>query len=156
MMTSSSFTLHREPSASRGALLHEGRDTGFHLEAAVLEAQFQVEPGLWLLFFTDDSPYEEALRIVLLDSHFRLLDGLALGLPYTPGLLSGLQPEGAHRMAFEFFAGTRMVLTVHPLGVVHVVRRLPSFARPLTRRLLSKHYLSVESVQAQRTGVEAP
>ena len=30
-MTLSSFTLRGEPSSSRAALLHEGRDTGFHM-----------------------------------------------------------------------------------------------------------------------------
>lgn len=148
MVTVSSFSLRREPSASRGTLLHEGRDTGFHIDAALLEAQFEVQPGLSLLFFTDNSPHEEELQVVLLDPRFRLLDGLALGQPYTPGVLSGLHPEGAHRIAFEFFADTRMVLSVHPQGVAHVMRRLPPGTRPLTGRFFSKHYLSIESVQA--------
>jgi hypothetical protein len=112
----------------------------------VLEAQYQIQPGLYLLFFSDNCPFEEELQVVLLDGQFRLLDGLALGQPYTPGVLSGVQPEGEHRIAFTFFADTPMVLRVHPQGVAHVLRRLPPFARPLTGRFFSKHHLSVESV----------
>lgn len=146
MVTVSSFTLRREPSASSGTLLHEGRDTGFRIEAAVLEAPFQVQPGLYLLFFSDDNPYEEQLQVVLLDGHFRLLDGLALGQPYTPGVLSGVQPEGEHRIAFTFFSDTPMLLKVHPWGELHALRRLPPFARPLTGRFFTRHHLSVEGV----------
>lgn len=127
-----------------GALLHEGRETGLRIHAASLEAQFQVQPNLFLLFFTDDSPYEEELQILLLDTHFQLLDGLRLGQPYTPGILSGLDPQGEQRLLFDFFSSTRLLLSVHPEGVFHLSRRLPSFARPLRGRFFSRHYLSLQ------------
>jgi hypothetical protein len=146
----SCFTLRRE-SAERAApprvLLYEGRPSGFHIDAAVLEAQFLVPPDLYLLFFTDDSPYEEGLRIVLMDHRFRLLDGLELGQWYTPGILSGLQPEGPERISFEFFPGMRMALRVDPKGLFQLVRRLPSFVRPLKRRLFSTNHLFIERIQ---------
>jgi hypothetical protein len=145
----STFSLRGEPATQEGpvgALLHEGRETGLRIHAASLEAQFQVQPNLFLLFFTDDSPYEEELQILLLDTHFQLLDGLRLGQPYTPGILSGLDPQGEQRLLFDFFSSTRLLLSVHPEGVFHLSRRLPSFARPLGSRFFSRHYLSLEEV----------
>jgi hypothetical protein len=38
-----------------GALLYERRETGLRIHAARLKAQFQVQPNLFLLFFTDTS-----------------------------------------------------------------------------------------------------
>ncbi|WP_257454427.1 hypothetical protein [Archangium lipolyticum] len=127
-----------------GALLHEGRETGLRIHAAMLEAQFQVQPNLFLLFFTDDCPFEEELQILLLDMHFQLLDGLRLGQPYTPGILSGLDAQGEQRLLFDFFSGTRLLLSVHPEGVFHVSRRLPSFARPIKGRFFARHYLTLQ------------
>jgi hypothetical protein len=142
-----SFSLRGEPATQEGpvgALLHEGRETGLRIHAARLEAQFHVQPNLFLLFFTDDSPYEEELQILLLDTHFQLLDGLELGQPYTPGMLSGLDAQGEQRLLFDFFADTRLLLSVHPEGVFHMIRRLPSFARPLKGRFFSRHYLTLQ------------
>src|SRR5688572_11109756 len=119
MTPSSCFTFRSESSgraAPRGTLLYEGRDSGFRIDAAVLEAQFLIPPGLHLLFFTDNSPYEEELQIVLLDQHLQFLDGLRLGQGYTPGVLSGLSPEGDQQLAFDFFPDTRMRLRVHAEG----------------------------------------
>lgn len=130
-----------------GALLHEGRETGLRIHAVSLEAQFQLQPGFYLLFFTDNSPYEEALQIVLLDSHLQFLDGLELGQPYTPGVLSDIHAESEQRILFDFFEGTRLLLSIQPEGVFHLSRRLPSFARPLKGRFFSRHYLTVQEAR---------
>lgn len=144
----SCFTLRAEPTQEEplGALLHEGRDTGLRIRAARLEAQFQVQPGLSLLFFTDNTPYEEELQIMLLNPQLQLLDGLKLGQPYTPGILSDIDARGERQIFFDFFASTRLLLSIQPEGVFHVSRRLPSFASPIKRRLFSKHYLTVQEV----------
>ncbi len=147
----SAFSLRGEPATREGAagpLLHEGRETDLRVHAARLEAQFQVQPGLFLLFFTDDSPYEEELQILLLDSQLQWLDGLKLGQPYTPGILSELDARDEQRIRFGFFSGTRLLLSVHPEGVFHVRRSLPSFARPVKGRFFSKHYLTLQEVPA--------
>jgi hypothetical protein len=146
----SCFTLRGEPATREGppgTLLHEGRDTGLRISAASLEAQFQLQPGFYLLFFTDNTPYEEALQIVLLDSHLQFLDGLELGQPYTPGILSGIHAESEQRILFDFFASTRLLLSIHPEGIFHLIRRLPPFARPLKGRFFSRHYLTIQEVR---------
>lgn len=126
-----------------GLLLHEGRETGLRVQAASLEAQFHVPPGFFLLFFTDSSPYEEQLQILLLDPHFQLLDGLTLGQSYTPGLLNHLAPQGEQQLRFDFFADIHLLLSVHPEGTFQMSRRLPSFASALKGRFFSRHYLSL-------------
>ena len=151
----SSFTLRGEPATGegpQGTLLHEGRETGLRIHAASLEAQFQLQPGFSLLFFTDNSPYEEALQIVLLDSRLQFLDGLELAQPYTPGILSGIHAESEQRILFDFFEGTRLLLSIHPEGVFHVSRRLPPFARPLKGRFFSRHYLTIQEAQGTTKG----
>jgi hypothetical protein len=126
-------------------LLYEGRDSGLTVHAAKLEAQFLIPPALHLLFFTDNTPYEEELQVMLLDGRLRFMDGVRLGSPYTPGMLSSLQPVGDHQVTFEFFPQLLMELKVHPEGIFQVIRRLPPFAKPLKRRPFSKHYLSIKS-----------
>ncbi|WP_052517874.1 hypothetical protein [Archangium violaceum] len=146
----SCFTLRGEPATRegpQGSLLHEGRETGLRIHAASLEAQFQLQPGFYLLFFTDNSPYEEALQIVLLDARLQFLDGLELGQPYTPGILSGIHAESEQRILFDFFEGTRLLLSIHPEGRFHLIRGLPPFARPLEGRFFSRHYLTLQEVR---------
>jgi len=146
----SCFTLRSEPATREGplgALFHEGRETGLRIHAASLEAQFQLKSGFYLLFFTDNSPYEEALQIVLLDSRLQFLDGLELGQPYTPGILSGIHAESEQRILFDFFEGTRLLLSIHPEGMFHLSRHLPSFARPLKGRFFSRYHLTIQEVK---------
>lgn len=152
----SSFSLRGGPETQEGPaglLLQEGRETGLYVQAASLEAQFHVPPGLFLLFFTDNSPYEEQLQILLLDSHFQLLDGLTLGQSYTPGLLSQLEPQGEQQLRFCFFADIHLLLSVHPEGMFQISRHLPSFAKALKGRFLSRYYLNIQ-VTAGSTGQE--
>ena len=149
----SSFSLCGAPATREGpvgALLHEGRETGLRIHAASLEAQFQVQPGLFLLFFTEDSPYEEQLQILLLDPRFQILDGLTLYQPYTPGILANLEPQGEQRLRFDFFTDTRLLLSVNPEGAFHVRRRLPSFASALKGRFFSRHYLALQEFAGTR------
>lgn len=88
-----------------------GQRPGPSLEGAVLEAQFLLDDGRYLLLLSDDSPYEERIHVVLLDRDLSPLDTLEIGAPYTPGLLSGLEPQG-DRLRFRF-AGAVFILRVH-------------------------------------------
>ena len=146
-----SFSLRGEPPVRDepvGSLLQEGRETGVRVHAVCLEAQFHVPPDLFLLFFTDDCPYEERLQILLLGPRFQVLDGLSLSWPYTPGLLGHLHPEGERRLRFEFFSERPLRVSVLPESVFHVFRRLPFFASPRRGRFFSRHHLTLEEVPA--------
>lgn len=56
----------KEPTSE---VLVDGRATGRFVPGAVLEAAIQWE-NYYLLFMTGDVPYEEMLRVVLLDDQF--------------------------------------------------------------------------------------
>jgi len=43
-----------------------------------------------ILFVTDNIPFEDYLRIYLLDAHWQIVDSAVLGAIYTTGAFSGL------------------------------------------------------------------
>ena len=101
----------------RSELLWEGRPTAVRVDGVSLEHQVELPAG-HLLFLTEDSPYEEGLHIYLLDRDMRVIDGLELGAPYAPGILSDVMLEGDDAVSFSFFGDDRWRLEVKakPLG----------------------------------------
>lgn len=63
----------------------DGVKTGITVPVKVLEAAVKVDADRYLLFLTDDVPYEEALHIVLLHRKTGILEKLFLGGPYLTG-----------------------------------------------------------------------
>jgi hypothetical protein len=93
-----------EGETPRSELLWQGRRIGVMVDGVRLEKQFEV--GLrYLVFLTEDCPYEEGLHIYLLDAERRPLDGLELSFPYTMGILGAVQPQGETALTFSFFGG---------------------------------------------------
>jgi hypothetical protein len=67
----------------------------------VLEAA--VEWGSFcLLLLTDDIPYEEMLRVVLLDADLDVVDEALIGSPYSTGSSSSLELCGPDVVSFRF------------------------------------------------------
>lgn len=89
----------------RAELLVDGKPTGRVLVGAVLEAAVQWHE-LHLLFITDDVPYEEALRIVLLDAQWQVVDAALLGSAYSTGSFSDLSLLPPDTVRFRFIGGT--------------------------------------------------
>ena len=77
------------------------RVRGSWLEAAVACGDDDPVAG-WLLFLTDDVPYEERLSITLLDRDLRPLDSAWLGGMYATGTWSEPAIEGPGRLRFRF------------------------------------------------------
>lgn len=100
-----------------GQLCEQGQPTGVHLPGAVLEAAARVPlaQGLGLLLFlTDDAPYEEALRLVLLSPSHKVLDQVELGGAYTTGSFSGLQVLAPDTLGFRFICDVDWSVQVLP------------------------------------------
>lgn len=95
----------------RSRLLFRGRPTGLVWDGVDLEAQFGCDAG-YLLFITDDTPYEERLHIKLLDRRLNLLDALDVGHINTSAVLKDVRPVSPDRVEFSFFGEDRWVLTV--------------------------------------------
>jgi hypothetical protein len=106
------------------------------LPGAVLEARFRAGDG-FLVFLTEDTPFEEALHIHLLDSALRLQDSLELSAPYTPGVLTNLSVTGANELSFAFFGATdlwRLSVLAQPTRLLWGHRPPVRRARPLLRK----------------------
>lgn len=90
-----------EQAPPRAELVLNGSPTGKHLPGATLEAAIDWD-GFYLLFLTDDVPYEEMLRIVLLDQHLNALDRALIGGIYSTGSFRGLELCAPNAVQFRF------------------------------------------------------
>jgi hypothetical protein len=89
----------------RSELLVDGQPSGRVLPGAVLEAAVQWR-GQHLLFITDDVPYEEALRIVLIDASLHTVDAAELGAAYSTGSFTDLALLPPDTVSFRFIGDT--------------------------------------------------
>jgi hypothetical protein len=109
-------------------LLWRGEPTGLRVDGISLERQWDVGGG-YLLFLTEDSPYEEGLHIYLLDQARRVADALEIASPYASGILRDVEVEGDAAISFVFFGDDRWRLDVHPGGRPAAAARVDTPAR---------------------------
>jgi hypothetical protein len=84
----------------------DGRATGLCLSGVVLEAALRCDAG-WLLFLTDDVPFEDMLSIHLLNPAGTLrLDSARIGSAYATGNFRALRIQPPDTLAFHFMGGT--------------------------------------------------
>lgn len=103
-----------------------GRALGTELGGHLLEAAVEAD-GRFLLFVSNDCPYEELLHLHLLDAQGQLLDSATLGGPYTTGRFAGPRLLDARRVGFAFFDDKDW--EVELLDAPRL--RLPVFTEPL-------------------------
>jgi len=63
-----------------------------------------------LLFITDNTPFEEHLRIFLLDAQWKIVDCAILGAMYSTGVFSDLELAPPNFLYFRFFGGITWTL----------------------------------------------
>ncbi len=90
-----------------------GRTSQEPLEGTVLEACVQ-HGNQYLLFLTDDIPFEDSLHIHLLDEDLNRIDTVTLGAPYTTGHFRNLKCEDSGGITFEFFGDCVWEIVVLP------------------------------------------
>ncbi len=133
--------------APRSELMFEGQATGKWVGGAVLEAAHAWHSH-WLLFMTDDLPFEDMLSIHLLDGQFALLDTATLGAAYSTGSFSALPGSAPDELRFRFIGDTDWTVQLLP----HPVWRVPFFGEPrgVSRPPgLKRHFLIKGQPQAQ-------
>lgn len=81
------------------------------IDGALLEAVLKASAG-YLLFVTDDVPFEEGPRILWLDENLAVCDWALMAAPYVTGVFSDLQIADAHRATFRFSVGPAWALEV--------------------------------------------
>lgn len=85
----------------RSEILQNATPTGKYVTGAVLEATVQWD-SWYLLFLTDDCPFEEALNTHLLDEHFDSIDSAVIGWIYNTGVFESLTLVQPNIVQFRF------------------------------------------------------
>lgn len=109
-----------------------GRTSEEPLEGTVLEACPQ-HGNQYLLFLTDDIPFEDSLHIHLLDEDLNRIDTVTLSAPYTTGHFRNLKCEDSGGITFEFFGICVWEVSVSPKEVSVSLKkwlRLPFVSGP--------------------------
>jgi hypothetical protein len=120
-------------------VLVNGTSTGKRISGAVLEAAVQWD-NRYLLFMTDDVPYEEMLSIHLLDDQLDLLDSALIGGPYATGSFSSLELREQNTVCFHFIGDTTwsVELLSRPRFRMPFISEPPGVKRPLG---FSRHFI---------------
>ena len=100
-------------------LLRDGVPVFQRVPGAVLEAAVQWQDH-YLLFVTDDVPYEDFLHIILLDAQWRTVDCATLGGPYTTGSFSALSLLAPSTVRFRFIGDTDWELELLSASVFRI------------------------------------
>jgi hypothetical protein len=114
-----------DDSSPRSEFVLNSIPTGTHIEGATLEAAVEWN-SYYLLFTTDDVPYEEMLRIVLLDPTLEVLDSALIGSPYSTGSFSSLELLEPDTVKFRFIGGSPWEVQLLSTRAL----RLPFFSEP--------------------------
>ena len=105
--------------AVESELLVDGRATGQRVAGRLLEAQFPIaSENATVLLVTEDTPYEEALHIHLVNDAGAVLETITVGAPYTPGILKEPRMVSPYELAFDFQRPRRLRVHFPPKGIV--------------------------------------
>ena len=111
----SSFTIKKLSSAG-SELIYEQKKCACSISGVSLDKQFKLDNNYFLIFTTDDSPYEETLYITLLDDQFQFLDCVDLGMAYQPGILEKVEVTSNYSLEFEFYTDITHRINIDPVG----------------------------------------
>jgi hypothetical protein len=116
MQIQANLALKRIPNASgdespQSEIWRDGQPMHQQVPGAILEACVQWHDKT-LLLVTDDVPYEEALRIILLDKDMKMLDVAELGAPYSTGAFKDLMLLPPDALSFRFIGDTTWTVTL--------------------------------------------
>ena len=118
-------------------ILYNNEPVGLSVSGAVLEAAYEGD-GFYLLFMTDDVPYEEGLTIHLISPDFKDVETAALVGFYSSGSFRDAVVMGPRQIGFSFFGGSPVMLEVldGPQFRVPFLPECPGSFRPFgfTRR----------------------
>lgn len=83
-------------------LIQEGAKVGSPIKGAHLEKQYCIQGLGYLLLLTDNVPYEETLRIYLVDENIEVIDELEFGAGMVTGTLEIVDEENEDSIVFSF------------------------------------------------------
>jgi hypothetical protein len=100
-----------DETSPQSAIYIDGKPTGTIIPGAYLEASLRWNDS-FLIFTTDDVPFEEMLRIILLDKNLSTIDSALLGAPYSTGSFDSLKIKDDDTVEFRFIGGITWTLQV--------------------------------------------
>lgn len=127
-----------ENEAPQSEVILRGAPSGVFLTGAVLEAVVKIGRG-YVVFTTDDVPFEEFLNVHYLDGELAMLDRATLGAMYCTGHFTELDVLSPTQLRFQFIGGCPWTVTVLP----NPKAAFPFFsnAKGVSRRLsLFRHF----------------
>lgn len=104
-LTTEQINQNCENEVPKSEILLKKISTGKFVSGAFLEAAIRWN-DCYLLFMTDDVPFEEMLGIHLFDKKLNLLDSATLGAMYSTGSFSSLELVEPNIVGFRFFGDT--------------------------------------------------
>lgn len=116
----------RDNEIPRSEIFQNAMPIGKYVTGAILEAAVQWREW-YLLFLTDDCPFEDTLNIHLFDEQFNALDSAAMYWMYSTGVFKSLELIQPNIAQFRFFGDTTWSVEL----LREPTFRLPFFTEPL-------------------------
>ena len=113
--------------------------TAIILDGATVESVVEYQ-GNFLVFLTNDIPYEEQLNIYYISSSLKVMDQATLGSIYVTGSFKSLQVTGFNQVSFTFF-GTAIwtiCMSNKPFYYLPFINNLKGVSRPFRLRYYFK------------------
>ncbi|UTW01033.1 hypothetical protein KDW99_07885 [Marinomonas rhizomae] len=125
----------------KSAIVDHNRRTQFKITGTVLELCARYKDW-FLVFTTDDTPFEDMLHVYLLDNSFNVLDSLTIGAMYSTGSFSEPQLISSNKIMFRFIGDTDWSITI----LDQAKFGLPYFSsiKGVRKTWQCRHYLHVE------------
>ncbi|MGS2793396.1 hypothetical protein ACU6R3_17610 [Escherichia coli] len=88
---------------SKSELCIHGKNTGITIPADYLETAILLDDGRYLLFVTEDVPFEESLELLLIDIKKDIQEHVTIAIPYGSGTLRKMRLYANH-VEFSYFS----------------------------------------------------
>lgn len=99
--------------APASEILFNGVPTNKLVPGVILEGAVQWN-SFHLMFMTDDTPFEEILRVLFLDERWNVVDSACIGGPYSTGSFSSLDLSEMNTVRFRFIGDTMWSVELLP------------------------------------------
>jgi len=122
----------------------EGEKVGSPIKGAHLEKQYCIQGLGYLLMLTDNVPYEETLRVYLVNENVEVIDELEFGAGMVTGTFEIVDDKNEDSIVFSFIHESLCKLQV--LKTAHWCKPLLFTAGVRRNGALKKHHLKLSMI----------
>ena len=109
-------------------LLDVDRGGAIELPGRVLEGQFECALNEYLVVLTDDRPFEETLRLSLIDDQIAIQDSLVIEAPYQSLVIDKIEANSQNAISIHTNENKKFEVIVNPKRVSFWARTFGSMA----------------------------